>query len=529
MSDHQEKPRRSLITIVGGGAAGLAAAIAAAERLSRYTKTEMNEIRSRYHFDFDCPVTILEKNDRVGRKLLATGNGRCNLSHQDISFKSYHGHHAAFAKHALQFMDTAKTIDWFSQIGVPVRTESDGRIFPNSLQAASVLDNLRFEADRLRVKTVTQFNVIKISPGQPLFIGSQALEASPGFDILAEDGRMLKSELVIVTGGGMAGPAFGCDGSAYSLMEQMGHTMTPVFPALVQIKTGTGWSGGLAGSKVEGEVSFFQGGERRRSEQGEILFTRYGLSGPPVLQLSRLAAAAEHHQLRDAWIELNFLPQWHDDQLSLWLKRRADHSPDLPLSDYLTGLLPKKIGQALLKQSLHQPLSQTCGLLDQKQIDTIVHSLLHTRLPVCGTLGWDQAQVTAGGLDVNQFNPATLESSLQSGLFAAGEIFDIDGDCGGFNLQWAWSSGHLAGVKAAERTMQADGHAGRVDFPVLSQEAGSEQKTKVTLESKGGKLNRSKPARKTRKAGRKPSVKHPSAAGKVHHKKPDHQPGRQQP
>lgn len=425
-----------LVAIVGGGAAGMTAAIAAA---SAWHEHRRNLGRHPPNEDEPAPVVILEKMDRPGRKLLATGNGRCNLGNNLIDPDRYHGLDRRFARGALHRVNSDTTLAWFADIGLPCRIEPDGRIFPESLQAASVLDILRREILRLGIPVVTEYAVSVLQTKQ---------NATDRHFILADDrGRDFFARSVVIATGGMAAPAFGCDGSGYELMRQLGHTVTQLYPSLVQVRTEQTWNKGLTGCKFNGQASIHA---RRvlRWEEGEILFTDYGLSGPPILQLSRLAAAGKQDNAPVTFVRLDFLPHWTATRLIDWFKRRQQHDPELELADFLVGLIPKKIGRALMKLAVGRSLGAPAMSLSATEKSRLAGLIKGADLAVTGTLGWDQAQVTAGGLATGQFSPASLESHLVKGLFAAGEVLDIDGDCGGFNLQWAWSSGSIAGSEA---------------------------------------------------------------------------------
>lgn len=426
------------VAVIGGGAAGLMAAIAAA-------MTEQAQRRI-------GKVVILEAQERVGRKLLATGNGRCNLSHAAWTPEHYHGRESRFALGALNRLDVAQTLDVFRQMGLLCRVEEDGRIFPYSLQASSVLDILRLRLERLGVLTCTSFKVDKLVP---------PAHGSTGFRLQAMDGRSIQARSVVVATGGLAAPTFGCDGSGYRLMARLGHRLIEPFPAIVQICTPQAFVRPLAGIKCDGVASVVADNKALRTEKGEILFTDYGLSGPPILQLSRLVGAYHRSQydVPDILIQIDFLPELSLADTGNWLAERSLADPDCPLPEFLTGLIHKKLGQALLKQAIGRPLNGPCSTLTAAERKSLVQLLKAWTVPATGTRDWSQAQVTAGGLDVSQFQPGTMESRLVPGLYAAGEILDIDGDCGGFNLQWAWSSGWLAGRRSSETSKTAGSSA----------------------------------------------------------------------
>ena len=459
--DKQSDP--CLLAVIGGGAAGLTAAITAAAWLAEQSPSVLDQLRESCGLGQALPIIILEKNDRAGRRLLVTGNGRCNLSHQPLDHRHYFSQSAPFIQGPLQRFDLEATLDWFSRIGLACRTEPDGRVFPNSLQAASVLDILRQEAERLGIEIITDCDVEQLRESQPLYLGDRPLDAHHKWQIKTRDRRTFIASRVVVATGGLSYPSLGGSESGHQMMRQLGYPVTRMFPSIVQIKTETDWVRGLAGSKFEGRAALLRDGSPLRCEDGEVLFTRYGVSGPPVLQLARpvSACADDPASLQRLRLELDFLPDWTDDACLSWMIMRRHHHPSLELADFMTGLLPKRIGQALLKLSLNRSLGLPCSVLTKSDYAAIVHQIHHTQLAVEGTLGWDQAQVTAGGLDVSSFRPDTLASRRHEGLYAAGELLDVDGDCGGYNLQWAWSSGHLAGLSAVRDLVAANQNSGR--------------------------------------------------------------------
>jgi predicted Rossmann fold flavoprotein len=418
-----------LVAVIGGGAAGLAAAISAADATAGAEPGA---------------VVILEKQDRVGRKLLATGNGQCNLGNQragrDPSF--YHGQDSRFADPALRLFNEASAGPFFRRLGLLVQEEPDGRIYPYSHQASAVLDILRLAAKQRGIVTMTSFAADRLEPlpGQ---------EGKTAFLVSSEGGQSVRAACAILASGGLAAPSLGADGSGFKIASRLGHRMVDCFPALVPVRTETDFVHGLAGLKFEGIATVECGGRRLESAEGEILLTEYGLSGPPILQLSRRVAELT---LKDkgaaVFIVLDMLPGMPRGELLEWLLYRQKIDPGLELSDFLTGIISKKIGQAVLKRCINQPLNHPASGLGEKDLFRIAESLKAWPVKAAGTRDWHQAQVTAGGLDVRDFDPDTMESRRVPGFFAAGEVLDIDGDCGGFNLQWAWASGSLAGRQA---------------------------------------------------------------------------------
>lgn len=402
------------IAVIGGGAAGLVAGITAARKGAR--------------------VLITEKEPRVGRKLLATGNGRCNFTNRYTAVEHYHGADPDFTAYANTRFSPADNEAFFRSLGVMAVEEEEGKVYPLSLQAAAVLDMLRLETERRSIDLRVSTEIKELLPRKKGFL-------------LKSEGASFFAEKVIVACGGMASPELGGCGLGYRLLESCGHRRTALAPALVKIKTDNRLTNGLKGIKVEGVLTLRKRGKVVGRERGEILFTDFGISGPPVLQLSR-CLCFEHPE--DFVAELDLLPQWEEKGLLALLRERRELLGDSTLEYYLTGLVQKKVGQLLLKEALASKLSRLGGDLTEEELKRIAGILKHFTLEVKGVLGWKQAQVTAGGVVTADFDPETMESRIVPGLYAVGEVLDIDGDCGGFNLQWAWAGGRLAGECAAE-------------------------------------------------------------------------------
>ena len=392
--------------IIGGGAAGMAAAIAAAEAGGR--------------------VTLIERQSRVGRKLLATGNGRCNLSNRAAGDGThYHGEQPGFSRAVLARYGVEDTLAWFRALGLITAEEPDGKLYPYSNMAGSVLDVLRFALER---------------PGITIRCGERVTalrRERGGFAVETETDR-LRAGRVILAAGGCAGAKLGGVTDGYQLAAALGHSRTALHPALVQIKTDPTYPRALKGVKADAAVHLLRGRECLAETRGEILFTEYGVSGPAIFELSR-AAATGGEGLR---LSLDLLSGWTEAETAAWLRarRRAGLSETAQL---LTGTLHTRLGQTVCRAAGFT--NQPPETLTDGDLDRIARSLRGFSLPVTGVCGFDQAQVTAGGLRTAEFDAETLESRLVPGLFAIGEVLDVDGDCGGFNLQWAWSSGRAAG------------------------------------------------------------------------------------
>ena len=397
------------VLVIGGGAAGMAAAIAAGMYGDR--------------------VLVLERMDRVGKKLLATGNGRCNL--MNTGSLTYPGG-ADLAQAVLTRCGAREQTDFWRHWGLPLRVEDGGRVYPASGQASSVLDTLRLAMAATGVQTVIGVSVTGIR-----FDGQ-------GFTVTAE-GQRWQARRVIAAGGGCAQPKLGSDGSAWALMEPFGHKLVKPRPSLTQIMTDTAPIRGLSGIRVRCQVALTRGGETLHTEKGELLFADYGVSGVCVMQCARWAEPG-------CELRVDFSQGMGFDgapALSEELGRRRSLFAGHPAEQLLTGLCVPRLASCLLKAA---------GIPRELPMDRLQDDVLHRlarvmtdfRLAVRGVKGFDSAQVTAGGLDVSGFDPMTLESLFQPGLHACGEMLDVDGDCGGYNLMFAFGSGLLAGLNGRE-------------------------------------------------------------------------------
>ena len=408
------------ILIVGGGASGIFAAIAA--------KTENPALH----------VAILEKLPRVGKKILVTGNGRCNLSNSGLSIDRYHGENPKFIMSAFSKISGRKTLDLFASFGIITREEDDGKIYPMGGQASAVLDLLRLKLQTLDIPEITDFEVTEIKPSKN------------GFDAKSKSGGVMHGRSVIICTGGQASPQCGTDGSAFKLFEKLGHTLTEVYPALTRLKSSSPWHKSLQGIKFDGKATLVSAGKPVRTEYGEILFADYGLSGPPILQLS--GEAVKSLSLgKNTVISLDLMPEKSADELKTIIKTLIDSNPGMPLEFFFSGLFNKQIGKILVKAADIGKLSRTANSMTKDEISKLTGIIKGWEFEISGATGWRDAQVSGGGVKTSEFFPATMESKILPRLFAAGEALDIYGDCGGFNLQWAWSSGYVAGMAAAER------------------------------------------------------------------------------
>ena len=372
-------------------------------------------------------VILMERQARVGRKLQATGNGRCNLSNYNAALDHYHGDAPEFAASALEAFPVERTLAWFRELGLYTVAEETGRVYPYSDQANSVVDVLRFALHRENIEEKFGFEVTKLR------------RVEGGFS--AESGEeSVFCHRVIVACGGLAGTKLGGSMAGYKLLRSLGHRCTKLRPALVQLKSG--WNGcvSLKGVRANCHVQILHDGALHAQSTGELQFTEYGLSGPVIFEVSRDACQGGNWSA-----QLDFLPGEPEEALRDELRNRCRR--ELPVEDLLTGMLHNRLGRVLIQTAgiRGQRMANTLSAEELREICRLIKGL---ELPLTETLGMDAAQVTAGGIVTAEFEPTTLESRLVSGLYACGEVLDIDGDCGGYNLQWAWSSGHLAGKSA---------------------------------------------------------------------------------
>ncbi len=395
------------IGIIGAGASGMAAAITAAH-------TAQNQI------------LLFERQARVGRKLMATGNGRCNLTNRRAGIQSYHGSRPGFVQPALREFSVDNTLNFFEALGLYTVTEEGGRVYPYSDQANSVVDVLRFALDRKNIELHlgTEITAVK--------------REAEGFLLRAGEQTFLVDRL-IVSCGGVAGGKLGGSLSGYQLLRSLGHHCTKLYPSLVQLKTDPTLVRGLKGVRANAALELLLNDTLLATARGEVQFTEYGVSGPAVFDLSRAASTCEGGVLR-----LNLLPDLSTESLLSSLCIRISRLPRLKCEDLLTGILHNRLGRVILK-ACQIPLEQPITSLNWKQLTAAVELCHGLELELRGTMGMEHAQVTAGGICLEEFDPDTLQSRLVPGLYATGEVLDIDGDCGGYNLQWAWSSGQLAG------------------------------------------------------------------------------------
>ena len=394
------------VLIIGGGASGMAAAISASQDTARQ-------------------ITLLERQPRVGRKLAATGNGRCNLTNMQTEPCRYHGEDPGFAAPVLRAWPPQRVLEYFETLGLKTHTEYGGRVFPMSGHAGSVLDVLRLSLEKPNVTVLTDCPAETVS------------RSRAGFSVTT-GGRVFGADKLILACGGCAGAKLGGVMDGYGLAASLGHSRTPLYPALTPLRTMPEYPRALKGVRTEAVVRLKRGDHLLAEARGDVIFTETGLSGTAVFEISRFAAGQ-----RELTAELCLFDD-PEEALTADLLERRRRWPAMEANRILTGAVQSRLGQMLCKYAGISGGVSVSELTDA-QLRTLAQAMRAFRLPVTGLSGFEAAQVTAGGLRTSEFDPETLESRIVPGLYACGELLDIDGDCGGFNLQWAWASGLRAG------------------------------------------------------------------------------------
>jgi len=403
------------VIIVGGGASGIACALTIAS-----TSPEVK-------------ITMLERLDRVGKKILATGNGRCNLSNENASPAFYYGQDKKALAEIMNGMTSDVVVDFFKRIGLYCCSEEGGRIYPYCKQAAMVMDILLVEL--LRHKN------IKIVCGYEV----KSIEGRQGnFKVICKEDKTFRADQVVIASGGKAQQKLGSNGTGFDLAKKTGHKVAPLYPCLVAFKSSSNFLIGLKGIRTYAKVSLFSDNTLLMEDKGELQLTDYGLSGIPSMQLS---CCYNMNINRDnCKIVVDLLPEWSLKEVELLLKNRIKHYPNNTLETYGLGLMNKKIVYAIMKQCGIAPLSRKVNTLTQREVAVLSHNLKGWEFKIDGTLSWDAAQVTGGGVYLSEINNMTMESIHVKGMYYIGEVLDSVGECGGYNLHWAWITGIKAGI-----------------------------------------------------------------------------------
>ncbi|WP_308795196.1 aminoacetone oxidase family FAD-binding enzyme [Agathobacter sp.] len=399
------------VIIIGAGASGLMAAAAAASKGAR--------------------VALLEHKDDIGKKILATGNGRCNFTNTDMSVNKFHGS-KALIKNGLSQFNYADTIRFFKKLGIPAY-DNAGYIYPNSRQAASVVAAFRMELMRLHVDVKTGINITDIKPA----------DDRTGYCIQTDKGSF-KSKRLIIACGLTASPKLGSDGSLFRQIEALGHHIQKPLPALCGFSCDGLNFKKITGVRCDATVASVIDGQMTEQNTGELQLADYGISGIPVFQISSLMSRALNKGQKVEVI-IDFLPAFSDDELNGYIKDRSITTTDnRSLNEMLNGLLNNKLLLELIHKSGVSP-DKKGRLLTDDDCKSLTRSIKHTAVSVKKPRGLEFAQVCAGGIYTKEIDVRTLESKIHPGLYFCGELLDVDGICGGYNLQWAWTSGYIAG------------------------------------------------------------------------------------
>ena len=401
------------IAVIGGGASGLMAAITA--------KKSGKE------------VVILERKDRILKKVLITGNGRCNITNVNANISNYFGKNISSVENILNRFTPQDTMDFFYGLGIVCNEENRGKVYPLSGQASSVVDALRFEAEKLGIKIETEFYVRKIE------------KDGFKFKIYSEERKKIEAGRVIIAAGGQSYPELGSNGSGFELAKELGHSVTKLSPSIVQLKTEKNQVKGLQGIKTDVAVTAYGDNKKICTYDGELLFTDYGISGNVVFNISFVMPLYKNVEF-----EIDFMEKFDYNELYEMLKERKKIMSHLTMENYFNGMINKKLGQFLSKVSGIEKLSKPVKDLSDSEIRKLCTVLKKYRVKILETTGFKNAQVTAGGVSLDEVNTETLESKIVKGLYFSGEVLDVYGECGGFNLQWAWASGYIAGENAAK-------------------------------------------------------------------------------
>lgn len=406
------------VAIIGAGASGLACAISVA------SKAKVNNL--------SVNVTLFESKDKPGKKILATGNGRCNLMNENEG--DYYFSAGDFHRYALEKYNVKNNLDFFSTLGLYTRSDEEGRIYPLSNQASSVLDALRFACEGYGVNFVCDCPIQSVARSGAKFI----LNDKFSFD-----------KVVFACGGKASVKGF----NGYDLLKRLGHEITPIRPSLTKIEVEDKKTvKQLKGIRQKGEFTLVAESGTVATEKGELLFTDYGLSGIAVMQLSAFATRCRGN----VTILADFVSELSLTELTNAIKQFAESNPVLKNENLLFGFVSKRLGEVILKGLCINLSGKACDLTE-KEIKAIASKLKSYNFKISAVRGFDDAQVTAGGADTRFFNRKTMESKKIKGLYCIGELLDVDGLCGGYNLHWAWSSGRLCGESIINEQLNRKG------------------------------------------------------------------------
>jgi hypothetical protein len=434
-------PPSRTVAIIGAGAAGLTAAIRAAEGGAR--------------------AVLLNAHPKIGLKILMSGGTRCNVTHRQVTERDYHGSSRPFVARVLRAFTPEQSRAWLESLGVSLKLEDTGKYFPVSDDAQTVLDALVGEVERVGAELRCGARVVRIERGPPLRLGIQHVADSATFAPVASVGRTewpapavvpdewIEADAVVLASGGLSFPRTGSDGVGYSLAQSLGHTIVPTIPALTPLAASDPLCATLQGLTIDVELSLWETGRRSEPVVGSFLFTHFGYSGPAALDLSRhwlRASLAAHPPVR---VTASFLPGVTAEALSTEWIEASRARPRTTVRRWLGKRLPDRLVVALGGEA-GVDASALISQVARESRSALIARVVERELLVTGTLGYEKAEVTAGGVRLSEVDPSTLESRIVPGLFLCGEILDVEGRLGGFNFQWAWSSGTVAGRAAAD-------------------------------------------------------------------------------
>lgn len=405
------------LIIIGGGASGIMASITASHYLDK--------------------ILIIEKNNRIGKKILVTGNGRCNYTNAFLKTTDFNN--PSFVESIFNQFGPQDTIDFFETLGIEPKIEDEGKTYPLSEQSSSFLDVFLFEIKQRNIQVELNKEIIDINKKNDIF------------KVVSNDKEVFLGKKVIIATGGKSMPLTGSNGSGLDLAKKFGHKITEVFPALVKLRVDSPYLKQLSGVKINTQVDLLVNDEVIQSEHGDVLFANYGISGPTILELSR-KANEKLMEKQDVFVRvvlIQSLPKSRIiERFEIFKNREIDQS--------LIGLVNKRFINVLIKEAGIEKNNLIVEEIPKQNIFKLIDLLFDWRLKVTGSLGFDDSQVTAGGIELSKINDKTLESKLTEGLYFTGEVLDVDGRCGGFNLQWAWSSGYVAAKSACEGMKKND-------------------------------------------------------------------------
>lgn len=395
--------------VIGAGAAGLVAAILVARKGQE--------------------VILLEQNSKIGKKILVSGNGKCNIDNKYISLNRFHSQNPDFIEEVLDGYGFEVVEKFFTSLGLELIEGKEGKMFPMSLQASSVVELLEYEAKRAGVQIICDAAVSAIDTKDGTFI----LETTQGAK---------RCKKLLLASGSPAAPQLGGSNSGYAFATKMGHTLIPRHPSLVQLCSEETWVKSCAGVKVAGVAQLYANGEYITEKKGDLLFTNYGISGLAILDLSR-EVSTRLANFDYCELSLDLMPELSKEKLTNLLLKRVEEGSAKPLTLWLQGVVNKKLIAIIVEQSKCKVKEE--GELNRKEINKLVHTIKNLKLSINDTKGFKGAEVATGGIDTTEVNPKTMESKLVPNLYFAGEILDVDGDRGGFNFHFAWVSGLRAG------------------------------------------------------------------------------------